>query len=36
VQKAFHEWYIRKTEQHDRTVARMLEELHQRSRTNAG
>jgi hypothetical protein len=36
VDKAFKEWYVRETEEHDRTMLHMLAELHRRSRKNAG
>jgi uncharacterized protein YeaO (DUF488 family) len=36
VDKAFKEWYDREMQEHDRTVAHMLEELRQRSREHAG
>jgi hypothetical protein len=36
VENAFKEWYAREMEEHDRTISHMLEELHRRSRTDAG
>ena len=34
VDKAFRDWYVRETQEHDRTVAHMLDELHRRSSTH--
>jgi hypothetical protein len=36
VDKAFRDWYVREMEEHDRTVAHMLDELHRRSSKHAG
>jgi hypothetical protein len=36
VERAFQDWYVREMEDHDRTVAHMLEELRRRSGQNAG
>jgi hypothetical protein len=36
IEKAFRDWYVREMEEHDRTVAHMLDELYRRSKKDAG